>query len=401
MSDALKLVIVDPCDRTREDLKQTLLSLESAWLEAECSRYEFFQDVVEQSVPDIGIINLDSNAEQAIALVQSVSEACPSCKLIVSSDSSDGQLILSAIRAGAREFINSPIQATDLVAAIDRINRQLGNGEAASKKRTGKVIAICGASGGTGTSSICVNLSTMLAEHEETSVALDDLDLALGATDVFLDMLPEHTLLDLVQNAVRLDLAFLKKSLAKHESGVYLLPRPVHLDEIPAVGIQEFSQVIGLMRAAFNYIVLDLSKSYSPLDIESLKQADHVLLVTQLDLPSLRNVVRILNSLRQMNLDKKVEIVVNRVGLDSGQISLKKAKETLNRDIYWQVPNDYASIVQFRNNGIPLNQLAPKALVTQSLQGLANRLAGIEPEDEARRSGFKGNWLGFLKQKQV
>ena len=132
-----------------------------------------------------------------------------------------------------------------------------------------------------------------------------------------------------------------------------------------------------------------------------MKQADHVLLVTQLDLPSLRNVVRILNSLRQMNLDKKVEIVVNRVGLDSGQISLKKAKETLNRDIYWQVPNDYASIVQFRNNGIPLNQLAPKALVTQSLQGLANRLAGIEPEDEARRSGFKGNWLGFLKQKQA
>ena len=155
------------------------------------------------------------------------------------------------------------------------------------------------------------------------------------------------------------------------------------------------------MRAAFNYIFLDLSKSYSPLDIESLKQADRVLLVTQLDLPSLRNVVRILNSLRQMNLEEKVEIVVNRVGLDSGQISLKKAKETLNRDIYWQVPNDYASIVQFRNNGIPLNQLAPKALVTQSLQGLANRLAGIEAEDAGRRSGLKGTWLGFLKQKQA
>ena len=57
MSDALKLVIVDPCDCTREDLKQTLLSLESAWLEAECSRYEFFQDVVEQSVPDIGTVS--------------------------------------------------------------------------------------------------------------------------------------------------------------------------------------------------------------------------------------------------------------------------------------------------------------------------------------------------------
>jgi len=399
MSDALKLVIVDPCDSSREDLKKTLLSLESAWLEAECSRYEFFRDVVEQSLPDIGIINLDSNPEQAIELVQSVSEACPDCSLIVSSESNDGQLILSAIRAGAKEFVNSPIQASDLVTAMDRMSRHMQSNESTQKKRTGKVIAVCGAGGGVGATSVAVNLSTMLASQDNTSVALADLDLALGDADVFLDMLPEHTLVDLVQNSSRLDLAFLKKSLAKHDSGVYLLPRPVHLDEMQMVGVHEFSQVVGLMKASYNYILLDLSKSYSALDLEALHQADSILLVTQLDLPCLRNVVRILMSLREMKLDDKVQIVVNRVGLDSGQISLKKAKETLGREIYWQIPNDYGVMVEFRNNGVPLSQQAPKSAITQSLRGLAERVAGIEAASGEKRSGRGGNWLGFLKQK--
>jgi pilus assembly protein CpaE len=399
MSDALKLVIVDPCDSSREDLKKTLLSLESAWLEAECSRYEFFQDVVEQSVPDIGIINLDSNPEQALQLVQSVSTACPDCNLIVSSESNDGQLILSAIRAGAKEFVNSPISASDLVAAMDRMSRHFQSNEATQKKRTGKVIAVCGAGGGVGATSVAVNLSTMLAAHENTSVALADLDLALGDADVFLDMLPEHTLVDLVQNTSRLDIAFLKKSLAKHESGIYLLPRPVHLDEMQMVGVHEFSHVVGLMKASFNYILLDLSKSYSALDLEALHQADSILLVTQLDLPCLRNVVRILMSLREMNLDDKVQIVVNRVGQDSGQISLKKAKETLGREIYWQIPNDFSAMVEFRNNGVPLSQQAPKSAITQSLRGLAERVAGIEAGEGEKRSNRGSTWLGFLKQK--
>ena len=105
--------------------------------------------------------------------------------------------------------------------------------------------------------------------------------------------------------------------------------------------------------------------------------------------------VRILASLRDLKLDGKVQIIVNRVGLDSGQISLKRAKETLGREIFWQIPNDYGVMVQVRNNGIPLLQQAPKAAITSSYKSLADRLTGTAQETEEAKTSKK-TWLSFL-----
>ena len=77
-------------------------------------------------------------------------------------------------------------------------------------------------------------------------------------------------------------------------------------------------------------------------------------------------------------LQSKVEIVVNRAGLESGQISLKKAKETLGRDVYALLPNDYRTMVEVRNNGVPLINQAPKAAITQAMRDLAGKLQGEE-----------------------
>lgn len=394
MTTAMRLAIVDPDDSSRESLKSTLIHIESVWLEADCSRYEFFADVVEESQPDVGIVNLDSDAEKAIELIEQLAARFPNFGLIVTSHSSDGQLILRAIRAGAKEFIGTPIGAADLVGALERIGRQRSSSPETQKKRSNHIVAVCGSSGGVGSTSIAVNLATVLSSHSQQSVALVDLDLALGDTDVFLDMIPEHTIMDLVQEH-QLDLTFVKKSLTRHQSGVSLLPRPIHLDENQQVDPQALAQIMSMLRASFQFVIVDLSKSYSEVDIEAMRLADTVLLVTQLDLPSLRNVVRILVSLRDLKLDHKVQIIVNRVGLDSGQISLKRAKETLGREIYWQIPNDYGVMVQVRNNGIPLLQQAPKAAITSSYKNLADRLLGNSAEDEESRPAKK-TWLSFL-----
>ncbi len=109
----------------------------------------------------------------------------------------------------------------------------------------------------------------------------------------------------------------------------------------------------------------------------AIDNASKVLLVTQLDLPCLRNVVRLIMSFEEIDgLSEKVEIVVNRAGLDSGQISLKKAKETLGREIFALLPNDYRTMVEVRNNGVPLIAQAPKAAITQAIRDLAERLNG-------------------------
>lgn len=359
------------------------------WLEAECSRYEFFADVVAQTNPDIGLVAIDTDPQKALELVGRLGAASPDCAVLVVSSSNDGSLILQALRAGAKEFITQPVRIEDLLAALGRISeRRAGRGD--NRSRGNQVIAVAGAIGGVGTTSLAVNLGCILAKEPNHSVALVDLDLCLGDADVFLDTIPDYTLVDVAQNVTRLDFTLLKRSLTKHSSGLYLLPRPVQLEDVPLITPDDLQRVIGLLKATFTHLVLDLSKGYTAIDMIALEMADQILLTTQLDLPCLRNVVRLMMSFGNMDdLAGKVKIVVNRVGLDGGQITLKKAEETIGKEIFWQLPNDYRTMIEARNNGVPLIDSAPKAAVTQSLMALAKALDNTEADDE-ESDGKKG-----------
>lgn len=401
MSNILRLALLDPTDSSRDSIKKMLLGMDIVWLEAECSRYEFFPDVVRQSAPDVGVVNLDADPQKAISLLDRLRVDAPECCLLAVSKSSDGQLILQAMRAGVREFLTSPVSLDDMMSALGRISEAKFGGSA-GKGRSTRVFAVAGASGGVGCTSLAVNLGCILAANPQNTVALVDLDLAVGDADVFLDTIPEYSLLDVTQNVARLDFQLLKKSLTKHSSGLYLLPRPVQLQDVNYITPEALRRVFGLLKATFSHIVIDVSKAYTPIDLAAFEFANDILMVVQLDLPCLRNLVRI-----QMSFDEiegfrdKLKIVVNRVGLESGQIKLKKAKETIGRDIFYQIPNDYRTMVEVRNNGIPLMQQAPKAPITQAMQGLAASLCGesAKPVEEAAvaapASPSGSSWLNF------
>lgn len=404
MSNVLRIAIVDPSDSSRTALKNILLGLDIVWLEAECSRYEFFADVVTQAKPDIGIVCIDSNPEKGLKLVETLRDTNSECAILVVSSSNDGQVILRAVRAGAKEFLTLPVRVEDLVAAVDRIGAQKFGGTGGGT-RTSHVIAVAGATGGVGTTSAAVNLGCVLAAEPRNSVVLVDLDMALGDADVFLDAIPDYTLVDVAQNISRLDFSLLKRSLTKHSSGIYLLPRPVQLQDASLVTPDDLTRVLGLLKATFTHLIIDCSKSYSELDFVALKSAKDILLVTQLDLPCLRNVVRLMMSFGETDgLKDKVKIVVNRVGLGSGEISLKKAQETMGREIFWQLPNDYRTMVEVRNNGVPLIEQAPKAGITQAFVTLADALAKADdkakeqPAATGAAANKGGSWLSFLSK---
>lgn len=407
MSNVLRLAMVDPNDGTREKLKAMLLTIESIWLEADCSRYEFFPDVIAQTSPDVGVLALDADPAKSISLVERISKEHPECVLLVVSASNDGQMILRAIRSGAREFLTLPLSKDELESALNRVCAQKFGGTD-SKRGSCEVIAVAGATGGVGSTSIASNMGCMLASEPGRSVALLDLDLALGDADVFLNVIPDYTLADVVQNVSRLDIQLLKKSLTKHSTGLYLLPRPVELQDANAITPDNLRKVVGLLKASFTHLIVDLSKSYSLVDMSIMEAANKILLITQLDLPCLRNVVRLMMSFDEVaGLREKVEIVVNRAGLDSGQISLKKAKETLGRDIYALLPNDYRTMVSVRNNGVPLITQAPKAAITAAMREMVSRLSGdgiapdgaVAEEVDSSESRWKKFWPGISKPK--
>ena len=154
--------------------------------------------------------------------------------------------------------------------------------------------------------------------------------------------------------------------------------------------------MFGLLKATFSHVIIDLSKRYNRVDMAALQAANHVLLVTQLDLPCLRNVVRLMMSFEaDGGLKDKIKIVVNRVGLDNGHISLKKAKETIGRDIFWRLPNDYRVMVEMRNNGVPLIEQAPRRPSRRRLSRWPSELSGVERGDDDTSADSKGRWLAF------
>src|SRR5687768_10602326 len=275
MANVLRIAVVDPNDATRENLKTVLLGLETVWLEAECSRYAFFVDVVEQTKPDIGFIAMDSDPQRAVKLIHETLQKCPNCSILVSSSSTDGRLILESMRAGAKEFLTEPLRPEDLVSALQRVKRQsAGASGTSTRKEQCQVFTIAGATGGVGSSSIAVNLACALAADPTNSVVLVDLDVALGDADVFLDTIPEYTLADIAQNVERLDLTLLRKSLTVHSTGVHLLPRPMQLDEIRLITPDKLQRVLGLLKTSFTHMVIDTSKSFSELDMLAIRSAD-------------------------------------------------------------------------------------------------------------------------------
>src|SRR5438874_3567133 len=395
MREVQRIAIVDPADATREPLRNMLLGVESVWLEAECSRYEFFLDVIRQSQPDVAVVALDADHAKALQLIAQLARECPGLPILAVSGRGDGQSILQALRSGAKEFLTAPVVLEELLTALQRLQRTRladdGTPFNGAAKADSLVIAVAGARGGVGSTNIAVNLGCTLAQNPAFAVALIDLDLALGDADVALDLMPDYTLADVALNIERLDMTFLRRSLSKHSSGLSLLPHPVQMEDVGLIREEHLQRVIGLLRASYSHLVLDLSKGFNSTDVTALRMADTILLVSQLELTSLRNTVRILLTLgADATLGDKVKVVLNRVGSDA-DIGLKKAEETIGKPIFWQVPNDARSMIESRNAGVPLLQHAPRSKIQQSIAGLAQTLCGraeAAPAPAAKKSRF-------------
>jgi pilus assembly protein CpaE len=397
MNNVIRLALVDPNESTRASLKNLLLGIDMVWLEAEASRYEFFTDVVLQTQPDIALVSIDSDSVKGLELVARITQDLPNCNVLVVSSSQEGSLILQAMRNGAKEFLNLPLRLDDFLAVLDRIEQTGAAASGEGKVRTSQLITIAGAEGGVGCTALAVNMACLLAQNEQNSVALIDLDLALGDADVWLDIIPEYTIQDVAENISRLDYSLLKRSLTQHECGAFLLPRPIQIEDTPPLTPDELRRVVALLKATFSHLIIDVGKSLNALDLAAIEISDTFLLVSQLDLPSLRNVVRLLQYFdqREDDIPEKIKIVINRLGLEESQISTAKALETIGREIYWQIPNDYATMVESRNNGVPLVRQAPKAKITKCITQLAQEFSDA-PVTENEDGNAKKGLFSFL-----
>jgi len=252
---------------------------------------------------------------------------------------------------------------------------RLQSGTTVLSAEPGKTISVLGASGGTGASTLAVNVATVLAK-EHKSALLIDLKLETGDLASLMDLKPAYTLANLCQNANRMDRVMFERSLAKHSTGVHLLAAPQSLVDIGHVTGEGIRQAITLGRVLFPYVVVDIDHSFRGEQIQVLRQSDVVMLVLRLEFTALRNTRRTMDYLEQVGIGRdRVHLVVNRYGQDK-EVPSAKAEEALGMKIHHYVPDDPRSIIRANNNGVPVVLESPSSKVSKSVVKLAMSVNG-------------------------
>ena len=338
MKDVIRVVLVDPAEESRTSLQRLLGGITSIWLSEVLSSYEEASNRAKEIAAHITIVVLDHDTNQSVELIQKLNHTDATAVVLPASRCSDSGLILKAIRAGAREFLTLPTEQSEVLDIISRLAR--GRSESKTTSEQGpRIFAVTGAAGGVGTTTVAVNVAAALAAAKEQETILLDLDLLFGSVDASLDITPDHTLFHVLQNFERLDLTLLKRSIPRHESGLYVLPHPEALQDVASVDSENLRRFFGLLRAAFNTVVIDTSKGLLASDFTAFEMSDVILIVVQLDLVCLRNTSRLIGLFRQFDgLADRIKLVANRSGSLETEISLKKAEETLKLPVSWQYP---------------------------------------------------------------
>jgi pilus assembly protein CpaE len=386
------VLIIDSDERSRTSIKSHLAGLPIAAVVGEAPDIQAGLKLVKQLKPDLVIMQLYP-VDEALAATEKIKTEHPHVTVYLSGSDPGADVILKAMRAGASEFLSRPVSGADLSTAMKKMSARIHQDSAAARQ-AGEIVTVFSNKGGVGTTTIATNLAVSLARETEEQVVIADLDLQLGDVTMFLNMKPRYTIVDVVSRGPGLDPGSVHSSLAKHDSGIYVLGEPARPEDADTISPDQVGQVLSHLRQMFKYVVVDATHSFEDRTIEVLDVSDIILLVVLLDLPNIRNVQRCLDIFNRLPgySENKVRLVVNRYMPDL-QIGIPQVERTLKSEVYWKIPNDYGSVINSINSGTPLVSVDGVSPVSASIRDLARDIAGlaaVEPErDRKRKKRFK------------
>jgi pilus assembly protein CpaE len=331
---------------------------------------------------DVILIDLDTNPEYALELVESLC-ANGSATVMVLSSQPNSDLLVRCMRAGAREFLTPPFaQATMAEALVRAAARRPAIRP--QKKTRGKLLVFLGAKGGAGVTTLACNFAVALAEQSKQSTLLIDLDLPLGDAALNLGIIAEYSTISALQDYVRLDPALLEKLIVKHSSGVRVLAAPGRFPAFHASG-EAVDKLITVARQSFDNVVVDVGSKFDAAGTVLYREATAVYLVTQAGIPELRNSNRLISQYFPAE-DKKLEIVLNRYEPKSLGVNHEHIAKALTRSPQWKIPNDYPAVRRMQNTATPL--VAVDSPISRLIKKMA-RTAGGVAEEEPKKKSFK------------
>ena len=338
-------------------------------------------DRISKETPEALLLDLSAVPSELNIAMRQLRYHAPRLRVVALHNTPDPQIILSAMRAGANEFLHIPLEET-LEPALQRVLATSDTDTLPATK--GKMIGFLSAKGGCGATTIACHVASELQNLTRKSVLLVDLDLTSGMLGFLMKTPSSYSVLDAVKNLSRLDESLWKALIVERRPGLAVMPGPAsyHHSEYPDEN--RLRQVLQFMRTQHDWTILDLGRSLNSIATTMLDEIDQLFLVSTLEVVALHGLKSIVHGLFEHG--EKLQLLLNRTP-KMMDISMQELEKILGRSLYAALPNDYMGLYHSYSSG---NLLDSSSRLSQQFTLLASKIAGVAPAKNKKKFALFG-----------
>jgi pilus assembly protein CpaE len=341
----------------------------------ECSDTSDSHPALMNALPEVVLLDLSpEDPGPQFEVASFLHRLSPSIRIVACSslEVPDAQLLMRAMRYGVREFLHKPAQVSLLREVLVRFEQERGTVSNSGPK---KLIAVMGAKGGVGATTVAVNLGVQLAQISRKRVTLLDFARPLGFTSLMLDIQPKFTVHDAAQNAERMDTHLFDGLLTQHRSGLGLLGGISDPNEWSNIPLTAVPRIADIAQAHSDYVIADIGNQCPEEWAEMLSAARYVLMISEAHVTSLWAAERQVTALIARNVDASLlRLVINRWHRRDDPV-LKSIEQRTKRNVFMRLPNNFTKVNDAVNTGTPLADNHDNAIVSK-LRDFATELTG-------------------------
>ena len=406
MPDKIRVLIVDDVAETRENIRKLLqFEADVEVVGAARSGKEGIQ-LSQELDPDVVLMDINMPDIDGISATESIRQKSPQIQVVILSVQNDQNYMRRAMLAGARDFLSKPPIGDELISAIRRAGEMArsersksaqaraaslvpGAGQVAGPGMVGlsqgKIITIYSPKGGTGCTTIAVNLALAL-HNEDTRVVLVDGNLQFGDVAVFVNEQGKNTILDIAPRVDELDPDIVQSIMIKHEpSGLHVLAAPPRPELAEKVSAAQFSKVLEYLKQLYAYVVVDTVPILTDITLAAVDASDVIVLITTQDIPAIKNTRLFLDVSATMGVEReRIILVMNRFDKRIA-ITPERIGENLKQEVKAVIPLDERSVIPAVNRGIPFmldNRSQPAARGILALaEAVRTQLSVLESQE--------------------
>ena len=399
-SGKIRVLIVDDIIETRENVKKLLYFENDIEVVGTAANGREGVELAAKLLPDVVLMDINMPEMDGIAASEAISAQSPNVQVVMMSVQGEADYLRRSMLAGAREFLIKPFSGEELVTSIHRVNQFAAARRVVAlpppitptiaapppPPRGSKIIAILGSKGGSGASTVAVNLAVALREETKARVALVDANLEFGDIGVLLNLPNNRTIADLASGTAEIDEEVLDGTMAGHSSAIKVLLAPSRPELAELVKPEHLKRILELLDKSYEFIIIDLWKSFQETTIFFLDHADLILLISTADIPAIKNTKLFFELTEQLGYPaNKTIFILNKNDGRTG-ISTKDIEASIKHPISLLLPKDERSTAIAINRGTPFVTLQRNLPLSQAIYNLARlilRRVAVEKESAA------------------